>query len=299
MTYKHAYLIIAHDNLEILQRLLTLVDDRRNDIYVHIDKKCKDVPFSKLKNCVKSAKVHFIQQIAVEWGGDTLIKAELLLLKEATKEQHLYYHLLSGVDLLLWTQDEVHDYFMRNNGKEFISFDSDIDKNEIEKRIGYYHILQNYIGRKHGKKVAVYYQIEKCLIYLQKLAGIKRTRKSKIEYCKGSNWFSISQKLAEYILMNEKWIKKHFFKSFCIDELFLQTLVRNSKYKNRVTNKNLRLIDWERGTPYTFTQEDYDMIISSGMMVARKFNEKKDMKIVNQIVSYVERKKYSEVLEEY
>lgn len=40
------------------------------------------------------------------------------------------------------------------------------------------------------------------------------------------------------------------------------------------------------------------MVISSGMMVARKFNEKKAMNIINQIVSYVE-KKDSKVLEEY
>lgn len=36
---KHAYCIIAHNNLEQLQRLLLLLDDPRNDIYIHIDKK--------------------------------------------------------------------------------------------------------------------------------------------------------------------------------------------------------------------------------------------------------------------
>lgn len=30
---KHAYLIIAHSNLEQLQQLLLLLDDPRNDIY--------------------------------------------------------------------------------------------------------------------------------------------------------------------------------------------------------------------------------------------------------------------------
>ena len=39
MSYKkHAYLIMAHNNFYILEKLLHLLDDPRNDIYVHIDK---------------------------------------------------------------------------------------------------------------------------------------------------------------------------------------------------------------------------------------------------------------------
>ena len=35
---KHAYLIMAHNNPYILKKLLNLIDDKRNDIYLHIDK---------------------------------------------------------------------------------------------------------------------------------------------------------------------------------------------------------------------------------------------------------------------
>ena len=34
---KHAYLILAHHEPEVLRLLLTLIDDARNDIYLHID----------------------------------------------------------------------------------------------------------------------------------------------------------------------------------------------------------------------------------------------------------------------
>lgn len=34
---KHAYLIIAHNDFEILENLIILLDDMRNDIYIHID----------------------------------------------------------------------------------------------------------------------------------------------------------------------------------------------------------------------------------------------------------------------
>lgn len=38
---KHAYLIIAHSNLKQIHKLLLLLDDPRNDIYIHLDLKSK------------------------------------------------------------------------------------------------------------------------------------------------------------------------------------------------------------------------------------------------------------------
>ena len=36
---KHAYLIIAYNQPLMLQRLVCALDDKRNDIFIHIDKK--------------------------------------------------------------------------------------------------------------------------------------------------------------------------------------------------------------------------------------------------------------------
>ena len=50
---KHAYLILAHNEFEVLNRLIESLDDVRNDIYIHFDAKVKELPtlavkFSKL-----------------------------------------------------------------------------------------------------------------------------------------------------------------------------------------------------------------------------------------------------------
>lgn len=34
--YKHAYLIMAHNNFELLRVLVKLLDDKRNDIYIYM-----------------------------------------------------------------------------------------------------------------------------------------------------------------------------------------------------------------------------------------------------------------------
>ena len=41
MTGKHAYLIMAHHRFDVLKMLLTDLDYKDNDIYLHIDKKQK------------------------------------------------------------------------------------------------------------------------------------------------------------------------------------------------------------------------------------------------------------------
>ena len=49
---KHAYLIMAHDNFYILEKLIQLIDYDLNDIYIHIDKKAKNFNFNYFRNLV-------------------------------------------------------------------------------------------------------------------------------------------------------------------------------------------------------------------------------------------------------
>ena len=57
MNDKHAYLIMAHNEFDILEKQLRLLDDYRNDIYIHIDKKVKQFNFNYYKNIVKNSNV--------------------------------------------------------------------------------------------------------------------------------------------------------------------------------------------------------------------------------------------------
>lgn len=66
---RHAYLIICHNNFEILQMLLSAIDDDRNDIYIHVDKKAVDVPFEEIKKSVCHSSVTFIKRLSINWGG--------------------------------------------------------------------------------------------------------------------------------------------------------------------------------------------------------------------------------------
>jgi len=54
----HAYLVAAHHQMQLLQILLHLIDDERNEIYLHVDKKCKEFKEEEFRQTVKKAKIH-------------------------------------------------------------------------------------------------------------------------------------------------------------------------------------------------------------------------------------------------
>ena len=69
----------------------------------------------------------------------------------------------------------------------------------------------------------------------------------------------------------------------CADEVYKQTIIWNSKYKENISEDEIRLIDWERGKPYTFKMEDYNELAGSKMLFARKFDENVDNDIIEKI----------------
>lgn len=95
---RHAYLIIAHGQWDLLFILMHLIDDERNDIYLHIDKKSTDAPIKALKSCTLFSSVTIVDRISVYRGTYSLFEAELILIKAALEgeENYTYFHLLSG-----------------------------------------------------------------------------------------------------------------------------------------------------------------------------------------------------------
>lgn len=78
------------------------------------------------------------------------------------------------------------------------------------------------------------------------------------------------------------------------DEIFIQTLLINSPFKCKIYQPqeynsgkmNQRQIDWKRGKPYTYTIDDYDFLVKSPLLFARKFDCKKDVEIIDKIANH-------------
>ena len=284
---KHAFLIMAHKDDATFRTLLRLLDDARNDIFVHMDAKNAAWDESSLGSLVKKAGCYAVNRVEVAWGGYSQIVCELMLLEAATAEGHYdFYHLLSGQDLPIKSQDEIHDFFDAHRGVEFVRYQSrPID---CYARV-YGHRLWNRYGRDKRQKMlwhldAAFSKIERLVL----------PRAPDVEFKKGDNWFSIGDSFARYVVSRMSWVEETFRYSFTADEVFLQTLLWNSPFRGNVYRQLgeenwdaiQRLIDWNRSngsSPHVFAYEDMAMLRDSPLMFARKFDCEKDARVVEAI----------------
>lgn len=274
---KHAYLIMAHGLINQLCLLMKAIDHKRNDIYLHIDKKC-DENFEIIKDLKLKSNVYFVDRINVTWGGESIVKAELILLEAATKNgPYDFYHLLSGQDFPLKKQEEILKFYDQNSSLQFIScrpITGKKDKSYFD-RLKYWYPLQDVMDRNSslGKF------IRKFGTLVQQLIGVNRLDEN-ITYGVGSQFFDITDEFAKYVLQHKDTIKEMVYKTLCSDEMFLQTIYLNSPFFNEDKYRFhsyqpeneyiegtyfdvMRAIDWKRGRPHVWQFEDLDILLKS------------------------------------
>lgn len=274
---KFAYLIIAHNNEWQLIKLLELLDDKDNEIYLHIDQKVyEEFDIEQIKKAVDKSILHIYSKYAVWWGNISLTECQMFLLQEAVQNYHDYYHLISGSDLPLKTNEEIQKFFIAHKGKQLVHFESDSFCMKENSRL--FFLFEKYVRQKKLEK------LNKWCLNIQRRIGVQRHF-----YC-GSEWFSITHDLAkEYANAAKKMLRKVRY-TRCSDELILQTYLRTTKKEYDYLSEKeddysgiMRAIDWKRGEPYVWRGADFEELMDSGMLFARKFDEKIDKDIIEKI----------------
>ena len=281
---KHAYLIIAHNDPEILQLLLSSLDDERNDIYVHIDRKAS---FSA--SILQTSKSHlYVLPIHIDarWGDFSLVKIELTLFKEAyTNGPYAYYHLLSGVDLPIKSQDYIHTYCDEHQGREFIGIANHATQREINWRSQHWF----FFSRDFQSNNMIKKFIRAIFARLQSLVRYRRTR---LEVKKGCQWCSITHDFVGYLLQNIDLIRRTFSHTYCPDEMFIQTLCWNSEFRKQIYNATdefegcKRYIKWVNGILQPLEMKEVSYMVQSSKWFARKFSTQR-MVVVENLLKYI------------
>ena len=291
---RHAYLITAHNKKAQLLNLLNLLDDPGNDIYIHIDKKAQEFDEAVLRAAAPNSRVFFAPRQDARWGSEVFIDVIVSLIALASRETHAFYHLLSGADLPLKTQAEIHRFFDAHAGQEFVSFERETAKP---------HVIEGRIARWHWQKpVRPFFKrldrrLSPASVRLQTLLGVNRIKHAPVVFQKGGVWFSITHALARYVVDAMPQYRAYYRFSSCADEIWLQTLVANSPFMEKRAfmgwddemSATMRFVDWnvDGASPRTLTSADYDTLMQSGMLFARKFDEAVDAQIINRITETV------------
>ena len=288
---RHAWLIMTHGNFPILEKQIRFLDSENADIFIHVD--ADEFPFDQYRKAAEKSSVSFLPRQIVRWGDLTQIECELRLLQASIEGRYDYYHLLSGTDVPVKSREYIERYFSDRHGINFIKFQScEISARHLA-RVKYYYPFQrmNIRGR-FGRTL-----LRELSLVPQRIARVDRTKRTPdIVFQKGTNWFDITGELAAYVLSKRDFIRETFRLTCCADEIFLQTLVVNSPYVDSLPDCAFdndfraccRYIDWERGNPYTFGDNDFEELVHTGpdYLFARKFDYTSAPKVVDRLFSY-------------
>lgn len=230
---KNAYLILAHDDIEHLKRLVKSIN-YECDVFIHLDAK-KDIDILKKEFKSFDNLVFIKERLPIYWAGYNMVEATLNLIKVAvgTKENYGHLILISGNDYPTVSSKELHNYFSINEGIEIIRGYSIVEsqcKHCINKVVRYH----SFDGVGNSKIFNRIVRSTKNLFF----SGIRKNsyvyiNNKKSQIVSGSQWWAITLDCAKYVLETiEKNpnIHKYFENSVAPDEMFFHTIIFNSSF---------------------------------------------------------------------
>lgn len=282
---KHAFLILAHNEFDILKALVRSLDDVGNDIYIHFDRKVNLLPELKMK----FSKLYILEdRINVAWGDISVVKAEYKLFERSVENgPYLYYHLLSGVDLPLLAPHKLQAFFREHAGKEFIGFSTYDYSKELSRKVNYVHLFSREFRKTKNTLNYICAGIRALYLRFQIYLGIKRNKN--VNFKKGTQWVSITNSFVMELLRQKEYVFSIYRNSFCPDEIYKQTICWNSEFRTKVyclddeSKGSMRMIGWQDGQLKDWSNDDYLLLMKSCRLFARKFNSN-NLEIVNNII---------------
>lgn len=272
-----ACIIMGHKNPQQIERFIKKFDLFSFDFFLHIDKKINLEPFQYL---ARVPRVQFVQhRVKIRWASYNFVHATLLSMKEvlngATKYD--FISIMSGQDYPIKPVSELYSILEKNRNKNFICFEEQGDWwNHAITRIKKYHLTNfGFRGR---------YRLQSLL------SIILPDRKFPLPYTMYGGpramCMTLSAECVEYIVNfidSDKRLQRFIRLTWGPDEFLVPTLIMNSAFRETVVNNNFYYIDWSKGgvNPKTLTAGDYDVLLSSDKLLARKFDTAEDAGILD------------------
>ena len=288
---KIGFLILAHRYPNQLKSLIeSLLSFPNARVYLHIDKKSKGLIETINDSFTGDSRVVILtERYPVYWGSFNQIQATFALMKKAKEfNSEDYYMLISGQDMLIKKPMDLLSFFSQHKGKQFLMNFKLPDPQWNEgglNRLAYFHI--DIPGRSYLSN-----RITSLIHRFQDLIGYKR--KVYFEQYGGSNWFNLDAGALNYIVdfvnQNPKYLNS-FKYSRCADEIFVQSVLMNSPFKDEVINDDLRYVDWSSGPEYPRILRESDlekMHVEKNKFFARKFDANVDDFIIKKLKEFIE-----------
>lgn len=300
---KVAYLLLVHDNPQLLKRAIEMLSCGGCDFFIHLDRKSDMSRFE----LIRRPNVHFVEpRLRVHWGEFSQVEATMLLLRLAlgSPANYDYFIFLQGSDYPLRSGDYIRDFLEENRGSEFLS-----------------SVRMPAPGYPLSKINKVRYPSDKPVrrFTSRALGKLGLARRDYTKYLSGLSafggqaWWALSRDACQYIVdftNSNPHVEKYFRNTFTSDEMFFHTILGNSHFHNRL-RRSLVFVPttWsipgeqrhkirERHVSFFASQEKAFIVDEWGKveaLFARKFSDD-DLDLIDQIDSMINRKGRQRIL---
>lgn len=285
---KIAYLLTFYRDVEHFARLLTNLHGPNIDIYIYNDKK-SNVDLKILTGQYDNGNIYVLDDTnIVTWGGFSLCKSIFLLMGACIKNGvYDYILLISGQDFPLANSTQIKSFLRAHKGREFIEYydlpyANWVNSNGGLDRYEYYWLVD---------EMGLYKSVD--FVEQQKKEGLKRSFFRDLIPYGSSCWFTLTQNMVEYVCKyvedNQRELFDYFKYVLISDEILIPSVIVNSPYRDKIVNSNHRYIDWRTGPEYPrmLTMADYNDMIKSDCLFARKFSSAIDTKVVDLLEQHI------------
>ncbi len=264
---RHCAIITAYKNTAFINRL---IDKLPADwgVYMHIDRK-SNINVSEINSRAIQSK----NRRKIYWGSFEHVMAFLDMMEEAlhSTEKYDFFHLITGQDYPC--TDLSHADTLCDANHIYINYFT-VPRADWETWEG---------GRSFFKyKLLVrHYDARNVILKrFNRLCKIMQAWKKESHYMPeydvygGTIYCSLPRFAVEYILkadLTQDLISRLKY-SLSGEEVFLQTILLNSPYREQIINNNLRYIDWTSTPkpPKTLTSDDFAKIMGANALFCRK-----------------------------
>ncbi|MDB5138944.1 MAG: putative glycosyl transferase [Mucilaginibacter sp.] len=283
-----AYIILAHKNHNQLKRLIERLDDGTSHFFVHIDKESSMQQHRSVFEAMKNTQL--VSSVRTEWGNFGLVEATLKAMdavKNCGKNVERII-LLSGQDYPIKSNDYINNFLQSSKHSVFMDHYQLPDYKKWASGGGSYRINKYFFGF----SIAAKYRAKTINFLSTYIKVLQRKLRKKMTHYYGSQWWIIDKYTLNYILdfvANNPDYSAFHRNTFAPDELFFQTIVINAKDEKvsaSIINNNVRFMKWADNLiahPEILRQDDFDEIVSSPALFARKFDAEADLKVLEMI----------------
>lgn len=268
-----AYIVAAHRDLPLLERLMRRLADDQTTLVVHVDLRAGRPAFDALRGRTQDLPVHFLPRQRLYWGGFGVVGAALEGIRHllAADEGFDYVGLLSGQDYPLRSPAAIRAELAAADGRSFLHhfplpFEGWGPSGGLD-RFRRWHFISRF---------ALHLRVP----WNRRIPGGLRP------YGGGRPWL-LTRAAAEHVdavARNRPGLVEFFRHVLHPDELFFQTVLLNSPLAPTIVDDHRQYIRWAGGArPATLTMRDLDALLASDCLFARKFDPAVDVEILDKL----------------